>query len=313
MTLRYPIRLHFLAGLMLMLVFMLILTLFSAPSFAVVTSRLIEPRVTDALIEKVNGAHRVLWNDELKDNGLLLISFAGTNAPPDELRSFDSLAVEKGFLAIALDYENSVISTYCRTKKQLDCFERFRKENMFGEDLLPDPVHVTPPNSVEHRIRALLTVLNQQNPKRWGQFLTNGGEPNWGKIVVVGHSQGSGDAVYLGKIHSLKGVVALAGPQDTSENGESARWMMAKGKTPTNRYFFLFHKEDAFKSAYQIKAARYILGNSKALVSEVLLKPKGHNKAHIFLSTLPVVDGHNWVNKSVYHKIWEQMLSRLID
>mmetsp|Transcript_19038 Transcript_19038/g.37861 ORF Transcript_19038/g.37861 Transcript_19038/m.37861 type:complete len:401 (+) Transcript_19038:282-1484(+) len=76
---------------------------------------------------------------------------------------------------------------------------------------------VDPANSITARIGKLLQYLDEKNPGTgWGGLYTAGEdpEPNWSKLIIMGHSQGAGHAAYLGQTKELMGAVMISGPQD---------------------------------------------------------------------------------------------------
>lgn len=222
------------------------------------------------------GAHVAYWDDE-KSNGLMLISLGGTNSKPEDLREFDLEAVSLGYRVLALDYPNHVISTACRESKQPDAFDHFREEIVEGKPT-SDLVKVDRVHSIEGRLDVALKQL------QWSQ--------DWSKIVVVGHSQGSGHAAYLGKVHPLRGVIMLAGPQD-----DAARWLSRPGLTDPLAYVGLLHRQDFFGADRQAEAIR-ILRQDKA------------EEGALLISEEPVKDAHMSVIQPGFRKEWKQLLQR---
>lgn len=292
-----------------MLYTMLLLSLF-IEARAEIQSLDLMPSAVHAKTKMVRGPHQAYWDKSVEANGLLLITFAGTKGLPSDLKAFGQTGAALGYRVLALDYVNTVISTHCRPSPQKDCFDRFRKEVLTGEDLLPDPVAVKLEDSIEFRIRTVLQYLGRRYPSEFKGFLSKGGEPEWGKFVVAGHSQGSGHAAFLAKHHPLRGVAALAGPQDTFESGIQAPWLRQKGSTPPERHLFLLHHDDFFGSSKQMGAAR-ALGGPSAPVEMIEDKPQERSVAQIYLSTKPCKDAHMDVIQPAFQAVWKEMLARL--
>lgn len=222
------------------------------------------------------GSHVAYWNDE-KSNGLVLVSLGGTNSRPADLEAFDLEAVEMGYKVLALDYPNSVISTACRDSKEPDAFDHFREEIVEGK-AASQLVEVDRASSIEGRLQVALSEL------QWPQ--------DWRKIVVVGHSQGSGHAAYLGKIHPLRGVIMLAGPQD-----EGARWLSLPGQTDPLSYVGFLHEKDFFDAKRQTRAITTLRSGR--------LSPQS-----LIISQEEVDDAHMSVIQPQFQPVWRQLLGQ---
>lgn len=203
---------------------------------------------------------RVYWDHGRPGNGFLLVSLGGTGSRPEDLEAFDLQAAEMGYRVIALDYPNSVISTACRESKQPDAFDHFRAEIVQGKPE-SELVEVDRAHSIEGRLESVLGELSAADPS-WKAF-------DWSKTVVVGHSQGSGHAAYLGKLHPLQAVIMLAGPQD---NG--AGWLRQPGQTPGVNYLSFLHRQDVFGVNLQLGTIRDLGGFEPVVTDEAV--PDAH-------------------------------------
>jgi pimeloyl-ACP methyl ester carboxylesterase len=279
------------------------LKLVTASTWGEVVTQAVEPAATGALVQQVSGPHQAWWDDEIPGNGLLLISLGGTASRPQDLEALDREAVRLGYRALAIDYPNQVISTACRESKQPNAFDRFRSEIVEGR-AESDLVEVNPPNSIEGRIQALLVTLaaGPQSPI-WKPFLERD-RPAWNQIVVVGHSQGSGHAAYLGKLHSLRGVILLGGPQD-----QGAAWLTRAGQTEPERYLSFLHRDDFFKSSLQIETGRALMANPRAPLSEVEGALPGA-RSQIVVTSMKVRDPHMSLLDPLFRAIWRDLLGR---
>lgn len=219
----------------------------------------VAPPATGPTIRQARGPHRALVDPAIPSNGLLLLSLGGTHSLPADFDAFDRLAAALGFHVVALDYPNSVISTAARDSRQPDAFRRFRQE-IVGGDPVSDLVEVDAANSIEGRFTALLASLAKKDAT-WSPYLEDG-RPVWGKVVVVGHSQGSGHAAFLGKRHRLKGVLMLAGPQDTDASGEPVAWLEERGLTDPDRFLGILHRQDPFHCDRQLRALKALRGST---------------------------------------------------
>lgn len=260
----------------------------------------IAPQATDPAIPQARGPH-LAYLPQATPNGYLLLSLGGTNSLPSDFRAFDTVAAEQGFAALALDYPNTVITTSCKTSPEPDPCTLFRQEIATG-DPVSQLVEVSPDNSIEHRLEALLAYQAKQDPEHFGQFYNESG-PVWSKIVVVGHSQGSGHAAYLAKRHPLQAVIMLAGPQDTTAAGP-ASWVSAPGATPPERFLSLLHRDDFFGSESQLDIARILRQDPAASASA---------SGPVVMSDQPVTDPHMSVISPIFTGVWQNLLKQAVE
>ncbi len=88
------------------------------------------------------------------------------------------------------------------------------------------------------RLVKLLQYLDVQHPdEHWGDYLI-GGEPNWSRIVISGHSQGAGMAAYIAKRKAVARVVLFSSPWDyVKSSRQPAPWLSETSATPPERWF----------------------------------------------------------------------------
>lgn len=264
----------------------------------------IAPSATDPLISQARGPHLALVDPQVEPNGYLLLSLGGTNSIPSDFLSFDRQAAQNGYSVLALDYPNTVITTTCRTSPQPDACTLFREEIVAGEQV-SDLVEVDRNNSIEHRLESLLRYQADRDPERFGAFITENG-PAWEKIVVVGHSQGSGHAGFLAKKHPMQAAILLAGPQDMTAAGP-ASWMSAPGATPSDRFLSFLHRDDFFDSSSQLDAVRVLRNDPQA--SPILVDHQAPDSP-IIMSKAKVRDPHMSVIGSEFSDIWQSLLQQ---
>lgn len=255
------------------------------------------PSELDRETQVVGGPHILRTPETSLLEETLLITFGGTQSRPQDFRAFAELAQSKGYFVLSLDYFNRQITTVCRRHPDPECFDRFRAENNSGEDVSPH-IDVNKENSIMYRLRQVLAEARRRDP-RWGIFWKDQ-DIDWSKVVVAGHSQGSGHAAYLSKKYSLKGVILFAGPQDSHE-GDIASWVKQPGATESRRYRALLHLNDFFGGLEQA-----------AVVEE--LKRAGQNPEDlsgsiIILSDRETRDPHNAVIGTQFIQEWESLLA----
>ena len=174
----------------------------------------VNPSTTGATVGAPNDPHIAVVDPGVRSNGELLVFLPGTGGRPNCCRYILDAAAEAGFHAIGLTYANATaVATICRN--DLACYGTVRQDDFDGSE--PNPfVHVAANNAIQARLGDLLRYLSAHYAsERWSQFVT-GATPRWNRIVIAGHSQGGGDAAYIGKIRKVEGVVMLSSDVDSS-------------------------------------------------------------------------------------------------
>lgn len=248
-----------------------------------------------ALRTYVSGPDLAMWDDSVVSNGKLFLTIQGTGAPTTGLTVVQEEAAKLGYQVIAVAYPNQVITTVCRTSHDVNCFDNFRKEIMWGIDVSPQ-VAVTPGSSLMSRIVAHVRSLaaNSGTRARFQCFLTENNFITWNRLTVMGHSQGSGHAAYLGKLRPLNAVIMAAGPQDAFADGSIAPWIQLEGQTPRENHFGLLHQNDYFGVHFQRSVQSYLAPRSQIQVFR--------NRTS---------DPHNAMVLQEYRSVWRKVFSRL--
>ncbi|HEY4472792.1 MAG TPA: hypothetical protein VGN21_16585 [Stellaceae bacterium] len=201
-----------------------------------------DPSVTQFLRNSV-----VMFERAVSGSAPLLVYLPGTGGDPARVQLFLGVAVDVGYRAIALSYNNEpAVMQVCSRQPDPSCSENFRSSRLFGG---PD----TPPQeSVVARLTKLLQFLDLRAPEEgWRAYLA-GGAPNWQRIAVAGHSQGGGMAALLAKRMAVARVILLSGPPDWVMPGrDPAPWLGAAGATPTDRWYGLYHRDEQLAPALQ--------------------------------------------------------------
>lgn len=255
----------------------------------------VSPPLTDKNILQMRGPHQVFWNSQANGDASLLIAFGGTNSLPSDLNEIARLAAELGYDVLTIDYDNHVITTTCKESTDPQCFDHFREEVATGRSVSP-LLEVSKYNSLENRIQTLLKHLAQKEPKRWSRYLDKDAVV-WKKIVTIGHSQGSGHAAYLAKVHPLKGAILLAGPQDRFANGKQVNWLTRVSKTKPNRFYAFLHQKDYFGSEHQ-------------LANMFKLRKSQEMGTYIIVTEAPVADPHMSVILPQFRDAWKTLLQK---
>lgn len=241
--------------------------------------------------------------------GRLFVMLAGTRGPARGYRLILREGTARGYHAIGLSYDNGLaVNEVCPFSLDPDCAGNMRLEIIEGADRSP-LVAVAPPASIVGRLTTLLTHLAQAAPNEgWDAFLTNG-QPNWSRISVGGHSQGSGHAGLMSKLWLLDRAVMFSGPGDLGAQGRGiANWLSLPAVTPAARLYGFTHREDelvpvalvqsqwrtlgleAFGGAVEVDGRTAYSGPSRQLVTSVAPNPAGSTPSDAPFHGATVVD-----------------------
>jgi hypothetical protein len=211
----------------------------------------IPPGETDPRITRFAGADNwVIYNQMASPAAELLVFLPGTSrgrngASFEYYQQFFQTATDAGYHVIALQYDNNpAVAQICPRQPDPGCAGAFREKRIFGDDVTP-VIDDTPEESVVNRLTKLLELLVSRYPKQdWGRYLSNGA-PNWGRLVVSGHSQGAGMAAFIAKREAVARVSLLSGPWDYSVPGPvPAPWLTMPSATPMDRWFAIRHAQE---------------------------------------------------------------------
>lgn len=171
----------------------------------------------------------------------LVVLFHGTQGNPQALTEMAKALQSDGFHVLGLRYQ-APVSTFAACPDAVaasdpDCHRGFRAETVFGEGVssrgspaLDSPALTTSAgNSVMNRLLKAVDYLALLYPTAgWRQFQARDGggacestdttygacDLRWDHVSVVGHSQGSGVALYLSKYVPLRRVGLVSGTYD---------------------------------------------------------------------------------------------------
>jgi hypothetical protein len=217
-------------------------------------SLLIQPKQTDVNYSASENSHYVVRNTKTYVNKLLLF-IGGSYSIPQNYNTICDHAASIGLDVISLSYPNDVATAPLGTSSDPSIFTNYREELCFGNPI-SSVVSVDTLNCITTRtIKLLLFLKANHSDQNWEQYLTSSNTLQWNKIIVAGHSQGSGHACYLGKKYLVDRVVMLSGPNDYSTYFSSpANWLTQNGQTPFNKQYSLFHIQDEIVPySYQVE------------------------------------------------------------
>ena len=142
---------------------------------------------------------------------------------------YPTIGLSYAYLSSGDSYRNGKCALVGRegtTKDQVECLTEQHNDAIDGGtygathfkdgSAFWDPVE--PNNAITARLGFLLKYLDETIPNSgWGQLYDDTEAfptPLWGKIEIMGHSQGAGHAAYLGQSRPIKGAIMVSGPQD---------------------------------------------------------------------------------------------------
>lgn len=202
---------------------------------------------------------------------LLVLFLGGAFSVTDSYtRLTEFAAAVDGFGAINLSYKNNTVVASCGSA--VDCNGNFRGETVFGENTAYAPgartwstsvISVPRQDSVINRFVNLIDYLaypptsvtfpaNFPPPSYWSQFVSTDARspyitahfgavyPVWSKIILSGHSLGSGHAAFIATHLPIgapvRRVAMFSGPDDTTD----AAWLGdASATLPMSRFWGL--------------------------------------------------------------------------
>ena len=181
--------------------------------------------------------HEILFNEALQE-GRLFLFFGGTGSPPNSYLGLRNFAAQSGFHCISLSYPNEVAAASLANDPDPLAFDRFRQEIAFGTPISP-AVEVDSLNSLYTRTLRLLQYLAaNRTSENWNHFLLTEDQIDWSKVILAGHSQGSGHAAFLAQRYTVERVLMFAGPNDYSAYfNQPGNWLGQMSATSIQRHY----------------------------------------------------------------------------
>jgi hypothetical protein len=264
----------------------------------------VEPGETDPAIETVHSANLAVYDLGATTRHRLFFFIAGTGAKATNSLAMATVFAKWGYHALSLDYENNVITVALAHSQDPAAFGQYR-ENIVTGAPGSDKVKVDPANSILNRFKKLLTYLAAHDPTGgWDEFVTNG-EPIWSRIIVAGHSQGSGHAAYIGKMFEVDRVLIFSGPQDyLSDLGKPAPWQSGPSATPPSHFFAFLSQNDPFNIQHQLANCALLMDMPKPETLAVKPEDVIHGNYHIFINDFPAKSAHGSTMSTQFTNVW---------
>lgn len=267
----------------------------------------VDPRATNSAIEAVHGPHLALYDPQTPSQHRLFVFLPGTGGQAEGAIPIASAFAHWGFHSIALDYEDNVVALTCARSKDIACFDHYRKAIVTGASV-SNKIRVNRANSILSRLQDLLVYLAQHDPAGGWQEFVDHDQPAWKRIVIAGHSQGSGHAAYIGKLFAVDRVLMFSGPQDYMVTlNQPAPWLMHRSATPPSRYLAFLNWEDPLNVQRQIAncIALMDLGKEETQVVTVGRQIKG--RPQILITKLPTPNPHGSTILPRFANVWQYM------
>jgi hypothetical protein len=197
--------------------------------------------------------------DASRWNGRVVVHLVGTWSDPATDHRFPERACALGFAALVPMYENRAPARETCLENG-PCYEAHRREIVDGVEGAPAPVNVDPAGSLRNRLATLLARLASVGGAPWPTIRERIAGGDWRAVVVSGHSQGSGHALYLAREEATERVVLLAGPSDRlgdrTPTSAAVPWINAlrttPPRTPVARIFGYLHDDDTVQVVPQV-------------------------------------------------------------
>jgi hypothetical protein len=256
----------------------------------------------------------------LADKNTLFLFLGGGYSHPNSYWNITYFSATNGYDAISLCYSNNTGAGFFANNPDSNFHSAFRQELCFGTPVC-DSISVDTLHSINVRLIKLLKYLEFTYPSdNWGQYLTINDEPDWQKIILAGHSLGSGNASYIAKQFETKGVLMFSGPNDYSTlYSQPAPWLSNPGLTGLEKHFSylsLYDEVVSFDKQYSNIEAMGMLENDDSTFVDFISPP--YNNSHCLYTKQNIglaVLYHNTttMNSTINHDVWEYMLNSLLD
>ncbi|HTV42183.1 MAG TPA: hypothetical protein VMF08_16550 [Candidatus Sulfotelmatobacter sp.] len=274
----------------------------------------VAPGQTDPAIATVHGPHIALYDPGVASNHRLFFFIGGTGSNPAGSLPIDRTFAKSGFHVVSIDYENNLITTALAHSHDPSAFGHYRDAIVTGAPV-SDRIKVDPANSILNRFQKLLIYLAQHDPKGgWNEFINEkNGKPAWDRIVVGGHSQGSGHAAYIGKLFHVDRVLMFSGPQDYMDDlHQPAPWLGEASATPPSRFFAFLSQNDPFNIHHQLANCAVLMHLTDPDTKTWTARPGESVKGaggdyQIFVNDAPKIIAHGSTLSIVYANVWEYM------
>ncbi|MCB9165503.1 MAG: hypothetical protein H6592_13905 [Flavobacteriales bacterium] len=279
----------------------------------------VRPVQTHPGYDPLEDSSAVSRNTQMQDGRLFLFIGGTWSSSSTEYNALRLFSAGIGLDFINLSYPNDVATASLADEADTLVFDNYRQELCFGTPL-SDAVEVDSLNAIHARALNLLRYLDLTYPTQdWEQYLAGPDALDWSRIVVGGHSQGSGHACYLAKQFPAERVLMFSGPNDYSDvHLNAAHWLRQPGVTPVERHFsYLSLNDEAvpYAKQYTVIDGLGMLANDDSTHVDGMTSPYGNS--HCLYTTQPpglVLLDHNVpvMYTATNASVWTYMLTSAI-
>ena len=219
------------------------------------------PSATNPAIVNFNSQHYVYFDTRVISKNKLFVFLPGTSGAPANYSLLLTAAAGMGFHSLGLTYpNNSDLYTVAATGTDLSLFGKGRQEIFDGTDQVSG-ISVDNNNCIRTRLVKLLQYLNTTYPaQNWSQYLNGSNDVQWSKIVIAGHSQGGGHALYIAKQVLTDRAVSFASIDWNTQLNAGATWVSLPGATPVNKMYSINHIGDEIFSYANVQVQLAAMG-----------------------------------------------------
>ncbi|MFM7709970.1 MAG: BPSS1187 family protein [Ferruginibacter sp.] len=220
----------------------------------------VTPATVGTGINGFTNEHLVYYDTRVASKNKLVVFLPGTTGFPGAYTEFSKRAAALGYHSIGLMYPNSTdLYTTAAVSTDLTLFGKARQEIFTGQDLASG-IQVDTNNCIRARLHRLLSYLSVQYPNQnWRQYLS-GNDINWGAVIITGHSQGGGHALYIAKKVPVYRAVSFCSMDWNTVLGTHASWVYEAGQTPADRLYTMNHNGDEIFDFADVQTQMGILG-----------------------------------------------------
>ncbi len=283
-----------------------------SPLYAGVKVLRVEPGQTDPAVATVHGPHVAVYDPEIASNHRLFFFIGGTGSNPSNSMAVYRTFAGWGYHVVSIDYENNLITVALAHSLEPTSFGRYRDAIVTGAPV-SDRITVSSADSILNRFQKLLVYLAQHDSKGgWSEFVKDG-KPAWDRIIVGGHSQGSGHAAYIGKMFRVDRVLIFSGPQDYMDDlNKPAPWLSKQSATPPSRFFAFLSRNDPFNVIHQVVNCEMLMRRPDFETTRWSVKPGEavHGNYQILINDVPKKSAHGSTISTEYTNAWEYMLTQ---
>jgi len=161
-----------------------------------------------------------------------------------------------------------------------------------------------------NRFQKLLVFLAIHDPQGgWDEFLQDK-NPVWNRIIIAGHSQGSGHAAYLGKMFKADRVLIFSGPQDYFDDLEKpAPWLGGDSATPPSHFFAFLSRNDPYNVVHQETNCLLLMHLAKPETLTVKPGDVIQGNYQILINDFPQKGAHGATISPQFTNVWQYMVT----